>query len=135
MWKLVIPALAVALTGCGGGGGAGSGGSAIQAISLIPTVISQYKNEINSGTVFNSTVADLNGDGLDDIVLSGWAVAQSTNVGSRSGFVNLKIFIQQDNGSLIDKTNVSPKTNERLNFSIKFASLMVISSNFGKSIF
>ena len=97
MWKLVIPALAVALTGCGGGGGAGSGGSAIQAISLIPTVISQYKNEINSGTVFNSTVADLNGDGLDDIVLSGWAVAQSTHVGSRSGFVNLKIFIQQDN--------------------------------------
>ena len=105
MWKLVIPALAVALTGCGGGGGAESGGSAIQAISLIPTVIGQYKNEISSGTVFNSTVADLNGDGLDDIVLSGWAVAQSTHVGSRSGFVNLKIFIQQDNGSLVDKTN------------------------------
>ena len=104
MWKLVIPALAVALTGCGGGG-AGSGGSAIQAVSLTPTAISRYKNEISSSTIFNSAVADLNGDGLDDIVLSGWASAQSTHVGARSGFVNLKIFIQQDNGSLIDKTD------------------------------
>jgi hypothetical protein len=105
MWKLVIPALAVALTGCGGGGSAGSGGSAIQALNLVPTAISQYKNEIGSSQVFNSAVADLNGDGLDDIVLSGWAVAQSTYVGTRSGFVNLKIFIQQDDGSLVDSTN------------------------------
>jgi hypothetical protein len=105
MWKLVIPALAVALTGCGGGGGGSAGGSAISAITLDPTAISQYKNEIGSSTVFNSAVADLNGDGLDDIVLSGWAVAQSTHVGTRSGFVNLKIFIQQDNGSLVDKTD------------------------------
>ena len=95
MWKLVIPALAVALTGCGGGG-AGSGGSAIQAINLTPNVISRYKNEIGSTQVFNSAVADLNGDGLDDIVLSGWATGPHTS-GSRSGFVNLKIFIQQDN--------------------------------------
>jgi hypothetical protein len=106
MWKLVIPALAVALTGCGGGGGAaGSGGGAIQALNLTPTAISRYKNEIGSSQVFNSAVADLNGDGLDDIVLSGWAVAQDTYVGTRSGFVNLRIFIQQDNGSLVDKTS------------------------------
>jgi hypothetical protein len=106
MWKLVIPALAVALTGCGGGGGAaGSGGGAIQALDLTPTAISRYKNEIGSSQVFNSAVADLNGDGLDDIVLSGWAVAQDTYVGTRSGFVNLRIFIQQDNGSLVDKTS------------------------------
>ena len=108
MWKLVIPALAVALTGCGGGGSAsvaGSSSNAIQAIHLTPRVINKYKNEIGSSQVFNSAVADLNGDGLDDIVLSGWAVAQSTYVGSRSGFVNLKIFIQQDDGSLIDKTD------------------------------
>ena len=105
MWKLVIPALAAALTGCGGGGGVGSaGGSAAQALNLDPTIISRYKNEIGSSQVFNSAVADLNGDGLDDIVLSGWAVAQSTYVGNRSGFVNLKIFIQQDNGSLVDYT-------------------------------
>jgi len=108
MWKLVIPALAVALTGCGGGGGGGSAGSAasaIQTLDLTPTAISQYKNEIGSAQIFNSAVADLNGDGLDDIVLSGWASAQSTYVGARSGFVNIKIFIQQDNGSLIDKTD------------------------------
>ena len=106
MWKLVIPALAVALTGCGGGSGvADRDGSVIQAIRLDPTAISKYKNEISSSTVFNSAVADLNGDGLDDIVLSGWASAQSTYVGTRSGFVNIKIFIQQDNGSLIDKTD------------------------------
>ena len=104
MWKLVIPALAVALTGCGGGGG-GASGSAIQALNLDPTIISRYKNEIGSSQVFNSAVADLNGDGLYDIVLSGWAVAQDTYVGTRSGFVNLRIFIQQDNGSLVDKTS------------------------------
>ena len=106
MWKLVIPALAVALTGCGGGGGGGnSGGSAILAINLDPTAISRYKNELGSSQVFNSAVADLNGDGLDDIVLSGWAVAQDSYVASRSGFVTLKIFIQQDNGGLVDKTS------------------------------
>ena len=110
MWRLVIPALAVALTGCGGGGGGGGGAtgsatSAIQAVALTATVISRYKNEIGSSQVFNSAVADLNGDGLDDVVLSGWAVAQDTYVGTRSGFVNLRIFIQQDNGSLVDKTN------------------------------
>jgi hypothetical protein len=104
MWKLVIPALAVALTGCGGGGGS-AGGSAAQAINLSPTAISRYKNEIGAGQVFNSTVADLNGDGLDDIVVSGWATAPDSYLGNRSGFVNLKIFIQQDNGSLIDKTD------------------------------
>jgi hypothetical protein len=104
MWKLVIPALAVALTGCGGGATVSSG-RAIQALDLTPTEISKYKNEIGSAQVFNSAVADLNGDGLDDIVLSGWASAQSTYVGVRSGFVNIKIFIQQDNGSLIDKTD------------------------------
>ena len=76
MWKLVIPALAVALTGCGGGGGgsAGSAASAIQTLDLTPTAISQYKNEIGSAQIFNSAVADLNGDGLDDIVLSGFMV-------------------------------------------------------------
>ena len=75
------------------------------SVNLNPILISQYKNEIGSSQVFNSAIADLNGDGLDDIVLSGWAVAQDTYVGSRSGFVYLKIFIQQSNGSLVDKTN------------------------------
>ena len=106
MWKLVIPALAVALTGCGGGGGGtGSSAGAIQALDTTPTAISRYKNEIGSAQVWNSAVADLNGDGLEDIVLSGWAVAQNTYVNTRSGFVNLKIFIQQENGSLIDQTD------------------------------
>jgi hypothetical protein len=106
MWKLVIPTLVVALAGCGGGGGGGGAtNELVQAASSAPTVIGKYKNEISSSQVFNSAVADLNGDGLDDVVLSGWASAQSTHVTNRSGFVNLKIFIQQDNGSLVDKTD------------------------------
>lgn len=113
MWKLVIPALAVALIGCGGGGG----GSAtapndlsvavdpVSATVVVPKLIGSYQNEIRSSTVFNSSVADLNGDGLDDVVVSGWATAPSNYVASRSGFVELKILIQQDDGSLIDKTD------------------------------
>ena len=104
MRKLVIPALiAAALTGCGAGGTESS--TAIQVTSLTSAVVSRYKNEISATQIFNSAVADLNGDGLDDIVLSGWASAASTYVDTRSGFVNLKIFIQQDDGSLIDKTD------------------------------
>jgi hypothetical protein len=104
MWKLVIPTIVAALAGCGGGGG-GGGGDIVQAVSIAPTAISKYKNEIGSSQVFNSAVADLNGDGLDDVVLSGWASAPADYISNRSGFVNLKIFIQQDNGSLVDKTD------------------------------
>jgi hypothetical protein len=120
MWKLVIPTVLVALAGCGAGSddvvdgqdainqsatGYSKAGDAVRAAGSTPTAIGKYKNEIGSSQVFNSAVADLNGDGLDDVVLSGWASAQSTHVANRSGFVNLKIFIQQDNGSLVDKTD------------------------------
>jgi hypothetical protein len=104
MWKLVIPALAAALTGCGGGGGSLAGPTASTPSSAV-YLIGRSKNEIGSSTVFNSTVADLNGDGLDDIVVSGWAVAPSNYTATRSGFVNLKVLIQQEDGSLRDQTD------------------------------
>jgi len=104
MWKLVIPAVAVALTGCGGGGGGvNSDTSATPASGVY--LVSRYRNELNTSQVFNSAVADLNSDGLDDIVVSGWAVAPSTYTGTRSGFVSIRILIQQLDGSLKDQTD------------------------------
>jgi len=67
--------------------------------------IGKYKNELGFSQVFNIAVADLNGDGLDDVVLSGWASSPDNFVAARSSFVNLMIFIQQSDGSLIDKTD------------------------------
>lgn len=103
MWKLVIPAVAVALTGCGGGGGSSSATSASPIAGAY--LISRYRNEISTAQIFNSAVADLNGDGLDDVVVSGWALAPSTWTGTRSGFVSIKILIQQPDGSLKDQTD------------------------------
>jgi len=111
---IILPLLVLWLTACGGGGGIVEPGANINSVSdskvindlnLAPVAIGRYKNELGFSQVFNSSVADLNGDGLDDIVLSGWVVAAQTHVGIRSGFVNLKIFIQQNDGSLVDKTN------------------------------
>jgi hypothetical protein len=74
MWKLVIPALAVALTGCGGGGGSG-------------TVTSQVVDGIAITAGFISTPAtfipslvpgNFSADGSKYVVLSGWYIGDTT---------------------------------------------------------
>jgi len=125
MIQTVIPTvLVVALTACGGGSGGGDLPTT-PAATVAPTLtasvnpsftvaaaigdninfIGQYRNEIGSMTYVNSTVADINGDGLDDIVVSSWAGGPAYPVSARSGFTHLRLLIQQQNGSLKDLTD------------------------------
>jgi hypothetical protein len=64
-----------------------------------------YQNENSVSHSFNVAVADLNGDGLEDVVVAGWAVMGEGWSGVRNANVPVKILIQQENGSLIDRTD------------------------------
>lgn len=61
-----------------------------------------YSNERKVGQVFNAEVADINGDGLEDVILTGWAVDWRST--TRNSFVSVKILIQQQDGTLMDKS-------------------------------
>jgi hypothetical protein len=74
MWKLVIPALAVALTGCGGGSGSGSSGNSTPATSILVAAgtISTVSNFIPSLAAGNF---DNTGDSY--VIVSGWLANSS----------------------------------------------------------
>ena len=78
MWKLVISALAVALTGCGGGGGS-SGTNTNSAVATMASMMSST-NATSSGHPFIPSLAtgDFKGDGSTYVVLSGWLVGITT---------------------------------------------------------
>jgi len=76
--------------------------SGIEVLAL--TKVMDYSNERKVGQVFNTKVVDINGDGLEDVVLAGWAIDASGQ--SRSSFVPLKILIQGQDGLLVDKTSL-----------------------------
>lgn len=74
MWKLVIPALAVALTGCGGGGGSGIvSPQVIQGVTVTAGFISTPATFVPSLVSGNFT-----SDGAKYVVLSGWYVGDTT---------------------------------------------------------
>lgn len=81
--------LTIVLTACGGGGGSG-GASPMSGLTAVVT-LSQ------TNQVYNTAVGDLNGDGLDDVVVSGW----KANVDG----AYVWIFIQNTNGTLSDRTS------------------------------
>ena len=73
MWKLVIPALAVALTGCGGGGGS-SANNDTPAVSILVTA-----GTISTPSPFVPSLAAGNFDNAGNhyVIVSGWLVNSS----------------------------------------------------------
>jgi hypothetical protein len=111
LFYTVMCGLVVMLTACGGGGSTGvtdgntkSDGSGPTPVSQLLIKVMDYQNEYGVSQVFNTSVADLNGDGLEDIVVSGWAVMPTGWTGVRNSNVPIKILIQQEDGTLLDRT-------------------------------
>ena len=94
------------LIACGGGGGSSNSSvTPTNPVTSAPTKVMDYQNEHGVGQVFNTHVVDLNADGLDDVIVAGWAVEPSGYSASVNSKLPLKILIQQSNGSLLDKTD------------------------------
>ena len=82
---IAMTAAILALTACGGGGGGGAGGATVVNVGSLKNQVANY------------TAGDLNGDGLEDVVVSGW----TTDV--RRAY--LYIFTQNADGTLTDSTS------------------------------
>ena len=95
MQKFLLLTLCVILTACGGGGG-GGGGSTSSTTSLASVSVKVVDINPNTNTAYNSAVGDLNGDGLEDVVVSGWSYDKTNSP--------IWVMIQNADGTLTDRT-------------------------------
>ena len=93
MKQILTVLFCVVLTACGGGGGGASSAPSSQTSAAAETSITIA----SSNTSYNSATGDLNGDGLDDVVVSGWNYDSST--------AYIWVLIQNANGTLSDQTS------------------------------
>jgi hypothetical protein len=96
--KLIAPfLLTLVLTACGGGGG-GSASSNQTAPSTPVSTVNAALTITQGNTVYTETVGDVNNDGLEDVVISGW------NYDTHTAYVYL--LTQNTDGTLTDKTSL-----------------------------
>ena len=96
MHRLLLILLTLVLTACGGGGGGGSSASSNASTSSKIAVLTLP----NTNGVYTEAIGDLNGDGLQDVVVSGWTMNSST--------AYVYIFMQNADGTLTNKTSLLP---------------------------
>jgi hypothetical protein len=94
--KLLPILLTLVLTACGGGGGSGSPAASGAAASSRVAVLTLP----NTNGFYTEAVGDLNGDGLDDVVVSGWTMNSTT--------AYVYIFMQNADGTLTNRTSLLP---------------------------
>jgi hypothetical protein len=91
MGALIVIATSL-IVGCGGGGGGSAGGG-----TPSPQISSVMNIGSHTNQVTTYAAGDLNGDGLEDVVVSGW------NVDSTTAYVY--VMLQNSDGTLTDKTS------------------------------
>jgi len=102
---VVLILCTLVLTACGGGDGSSPATVTTPTPVATLTQVTTYQNADLTGEIFNTQVADLNGDGLEDVVVSGWANEPATYTNAIHGKVPVRILIQQTNGTLSDQTD------------------------------
>ena len=94
--KLIAPIFLILVLTAGGGGGGGGGSP--QSSSPVSTGIQSVMTLTNTNTVYTEEVADVNNDGREDIIVSGW------NYNLRIGYVYL--MTQNADGTLSNSTSL-----------------------------